>query len=280
MNPPDDGRKTRILWGLFLGILAYAVPRTIGIALGWNPPWLIYADFIDFVVPIGFLVLFCLWTLGYGRGAVFMVLAFAISSGFEIAGLHGLGIFGGAYHYAGIHPQVFGLPLIIPFYWAGLIFVAFSFVNSFLTWTGRSKPARGQGNAVLLPLLVALDGLFVTAVDLAMDPICVEAGLWTWDPPGPFFGVPLNNFLGWFIVAALSTGIFRTHEFLHPSRGRPVPETLAILSVLSYGLIGVGLFLEARIFRLAHIMILPLVSIAPALIINGALFLSRRPRGF
>ena len=269
-------KRTRLLWGFFLGILAYAVPRTVGLALGWNPPWLIYADFMDFVAPVGFLILLCFWTLGYGRGFFFLTTAFALSSAFEIASLHGAGIFGGAYSYAGIRPQVFGLPLIIPFYWTGLIFIAYAFVNSFLAWTGRSLPSRSRGGPALVGLLAVLDGLLVTAIDLAMDPICVKAGLWSWTPTGPFFGVPLGNFLGWFVVAALSTSVFRTVEYVRPLPERSLPPALTVLPVLGYGLIGVGLVLEGWIYGLRELLVLPALTIGPAVLLNIVLFLGRR----
>lgn len=50
------------------------------------------------------------------------------------------------------------------------------------------------------PLFV---GLFALHIDLAMDAVAIRVGFWTWTPPGVWFGVPLGNFTGWFLVATL-----------------------------------------------------------------------------
>ena len=37
----------------------------------------------------------------------------------------------------------------------------------------------------------------------------VNWGLWVWDQPGQYFGIPLVNYAGWFLVSALITVIAR-----------------------------------------------------------------------
>lgn len=41
----------------------------------------------------------------------------------------------------------------------------------------------------------------MVACDLALDPVAVSLGLWTWDRPGAYFGVPPGNFAGWWVVS-------------------------------------------------------------------------------
>jgi len=37
--------------------------------------------------------------------------------------------------------------------------------------------------------------------DLIVDPISATLqGLWVWTYPGPFFGIPISNYFGWFLV--------------------------------------------------------------------------------
>ena len=37
--------------------------------------------------------------------------------------------------------------------------------------------------------------------DLTIDPISATLqGLWVWANPGPYFGIPISNFFGWFLV--------------------------------------------------------------------------------
>jgi uncharacterized membrane protein len=36
-----------------------------------------------------------------------------------------------------------------------------------------------------------------------MDIVAIRVPFWEWTPPGPWYGVPLGNFFGWFCVALL-----------------------------------------------------------------------------
>ena len=47
-----------------------------------------------------------------------------------------------------------------------------------------------------------LDGLLVLTYDWTLDPIAEKLGFWTWDTRGSWFGIPLDNFFGWFMVVA------------------------------------------------------------------------------
>lgn len=49
--------------------------------------------------------------------------------------------------------------------------------------------------------LAALGGLVMTAWDLAMDPMMVAAGNWVWETDGAYFGIPLQNYWGWWLTA-------------------------------------------------------------------------------
>jgi len=101
----------------------------------------------------------------------------------------------GAYTYpAASYPfDVLGVPLTIAFGWSAIIYAG--------TTTARAYgvPLRA------LPGFVALCALHV---DLSMDAIAIRVPFWTWTPPGPWFGVPLGNFFGWFCVAFLFAGWF------------------------------------------------------------------------
>ena len=56
---------------------------------------------------------------------------------------------------------------------------------------------------------------FMMMIDLVVDPLSVRGERWFlgkifwYDPPGPHFGVPISNYLGWFFVAAVTVAIFQ-----------------------------------------------------------------------
>ena len=64
------------------------------------------------------------------------------------------------------------------------------------------------------PRVWLMAALFMMMVDLVVDPLSVRGDRWFlgtifwYDPPGPHFGVPISNYLGWFFVAAISIALF------------------------------------------------------------------------
>ena len=77
------------------------------------------------------------------------------------------------------------------------------------------------------PLLAAF---LMTALDIVVDPLAVRGGRWFlgnifyYPNGGIYFGVPLSNFAGWFLVALLIIGIYEraTHRVTltrHPLLG-------------------------------------------------------------
>lgn len=53
-----------------------------------------------------------------------------------------------------------------------------------------------------IPIFV---GLFVLNIDLAMDAIAIKIPFWEWEINGLWFGVPIANFLGWYLVGLTFT---------------------------------------------------------------------------
>lgn len=54
---------------------------------------------------------------------------------------------------------------------------------------------------------VLLTALFTTAVYLVTAPAMAKLTLWQWPNPGPFYGVPIRSFVGWFVLALISSFI-------------------------------------------------------------------------
>lgn len=85
---------------------------------------------------------------------------------------------------------VFGVPLTIACAW--IILTAYA-------------------RAIFGPERILLPALWMTAIDLVIDPLAAhELGYWKWLTPGPYFGIPLSNFAGWF---AVSLAIFALCRF-------------------------------------------------------------------
>jgi uncharacterized membrane protein len=89
--------------------------------------------------------------------------------------------------------DVLGVPLAIAFGWSAIIYAG---------------TATARAYEVPLPALPGFVALYALHVDLSMDAVAIRVPFWAWTPPGPWFGVPLGNFFGWFAVAFLFAGWF------------------------------------------------------------------------
>lgn len=95
----------------------------------------------------------------------------------------------GRYHYTEVlQPQVHRVPVLIPLAWLMML------------------PPSWAVAQVLFPeahwmLRAVVAGYAFMAWDVYLDPHLTKWGFWTWDQPGQFEGIPLINFLGWFLWA-------------------------------------------------------------------------------
>jgi putative membrane protein len=103
----------------------------------------------------------------------------------------------GAYHYTPVlQPQLMGVPLLIPFAWLMLLPAS---------WAVAARIA-GKWHGLTF---VLLSGLALTAWDLFLDPQMAHWNLWQWEQPGAYFGIPLQNYLGWWLTASIVTVLVR-----------------------------------------------------------------------
>jgi uncharacterized membrane protein len=237
--------STWLWWWFFLDIaltLFYVLGPSIGLNFSAFRPML---HSLVFYLP----ALLVLWhlslTLSMRRGLTLLGLAAGIGWLAEAVSLRVGAFFGGLYVYHPVGTMLAGVPLIVVLYWAVFIYTGYNVTTSFLVWQGKPKPQRLAGNWRELVLLVLLDGLAVTAIDLFMDPIQVHVGTWHWLNGGVYFGVPLGNFLGWFLVTVAVTGLFRGWEYLKPRPSLVADRSVYLIPVLGYGVLGISFLVSA-----------------------------------
>lgn len=132
-----------------------------------------------------------------------LALAAAIGFGSELAGV-AFGLPYGGYQYTEVlGPQLAGVPLVLTTAW--LVLVAYV----------QHATAR-----LRLPALarVALAAAWMTAIDLLIDPLAAgPLGYWVWAESGPYFGIPLSNFAGWFVTSAVIFALVPQGWVPHPA---------------------------------------------------------------
>ncbi len=159
---------------------------------------------------------------GLCRTVLAAAVALVLTWGLEAVG-SATGFPFGAYHYTErLQPQLAHVPLLIPLAWLMMLPPA---------WAVGQRLSRGRSRLVF----VVLSALAFTAWDLCLDPQMVRWGLWVWEQPGGYFGIPWVNYLGWLLGAALVTAA---------ARPRDLPERpLLLLYGLTWLLESVGLVL-------------------------------------
>ncbi|GAA1332112.1 carotenoid biosynthesis protein [Saccharothrix algeriensis] len=135
----------------------------------------------------------------------------------EAVGVH-TGFPFGRYAYTGtLGAQLLGVPVVVPMAWVMMAWPALL--------VGRALGARlpGGGRAVVPVATWAL-----ASWDVFLDPQMVDAGHWTWAHPTPALpgvaDVPLTNFAGWLLVAALITGALHVLLGGADRRRGPTPD--------------------------------------------------------
>jgi putative membrane protein len=175
--------------------------------------------------------------LSYRARGIFVFVALCLIIGNLMENLSVLtGFPFGHYHFTGVMgPKLFHVPILL-----GLAYIGMGY----LSWTlclvvlgGRDHRLRGS-RLVTAPLIAAF---IMVAWDLSMDPIWSNlVRAWTWRDGGAYFGVPVSNFLGWYLTVYLIYQSFAIYLY-RTSVGPPdLPPGYWHTAVLFYGVSALG----------------------------------------
>jgi uncharacterized membrane protein len=78
----------------------------------------------------------------------------------------------------------------------------------------------------------------MTAWDLVMDPVMVSGEHWVWDVQGAYFGIPLQNFWGWWLTTFVTFILFTWLARAAPSWDAVDEPGFERQAVLSYAISG------------------------------------------
>src|SRR5579863_6944324 len=197
---------------------------------------------------------------------LFTILTYAVSLACEWSSIHN-GFPFGLYHYIeatrGREIWVFGVPLMDS--------LSFTFLG-FASYTVAlllSAPLYRRGTDLRIldtwalrraPRVWLMAALFMVMIDMVADPLSVLGDRWFlgkifwYDPPGPHFGVPISNYLGWYFVAAITIAIFQFLDAtLNRGAGRPLgaapkmPSRALLGPALYAGIVAFGITMLFRI---------------------------------
>ena len=273
-------KKNNLIWVVFYFLLLLIFLNIVGSLFGLHleiEKNIVY-KLLFLGLPVVLLILHSLMTLST-RALFFIALASFTGWIMEVWGLNAGTFFGGHYVYKSSQLMLLSVPLSVILYWAVFIYTGYCVVNSFVYWLNKQKPSRFQKNLWLLPIAVLLDGCVVVAIDLFMDPLQVQSGAWRWLEGGPYFGVPIGNFIGWFIVTIIVTGIFRTFEYFFPIKETKHNKTVYIIPVICYGALAISFTLDAIKYQMQDLAVVGSVLMFPTVVSNVILFIKWKLKG-
>ena len=177
-------------------------------------------------------LLFSLWHASHALGVrltlVFFVIAAVTSWTFEEIGVT-TGLIYGPYHYTStLGPWLGSVPVLIPLAWFVLVYPSYVVANLLV---GRLPVGTPGGRAHLVGL-VLLGALVMTAADLVVDPILSGPSFraWVWGTAGPYYGVPVQNYLGWIVTA------FTVYLLYCSVERRALPQPVGLRSLGPHGM--------------------------------------------
>jgi putative membrane protein len=72
---------------------------------------------------------------------------------------------------------------------------------------------------------------------VVVDPILSGSAFraWIWERGGPYFGVPVQNYVGWLLTTFVVYALYRAFEHRRPARGASLSTLAAALPLVAYG---------------------------------------------
>lgn len=144
-------------------------------------------------------------SIGWFKTSVFAIVSFTLSLSSELIGT-GTGWPFGNYEYTSFlgYKVLDRVPYTIPLSWFYVGFAGYLLGNALVD-------RFGWGSKGLWSVL--LGTWFLTVWDLVLDPAMAHESLrikfWVWDETGPYFGMPIKNFIGWSLTGLVFMGISR-----------------------------------------------------------------------
>jgi len=196
--------------------------------------------------------------LGWTRTAVFFGMTWFTAFVCEFASTR-IGFPFGDYFYngstVGLELYLFNIPFMDSLSFTFLLYSSYCLALLFVLPLATGSPSSSarflwQG-AVSWPVIF-LTCLFFMFIDIVIDPVALRGDRWFlgsiygYPDPGVYFGVPLANFLGWFVVGLLALMGYRAVDQRGPSMP-PCPSPIGSGNLL----LGCGLYYGVLLFNLA-----------------------------
>ncbi|MEA3042448.1 MAG: hypothetical protein QOH47_286 [Sphingomonadales bacterium] len=203
-----------LLWAMVAVYAAVIVLQPLGLLPGGlNAP-------LSALLPMAFALLHGSKQYSWRDMLVFSAICLVVSNALENLSIV-TGFPFGHYHYGdALGPKLFLVPLLIGPAYLGMGYLSWTLARLIL----GTRRARADG----LFAVPAIAGFVMVSWDLTFDPIASTIGhSWIWHDGGAYFGVPVSNFLGWYLTVYVIFQLFAL--YLHRRRGDLRQQSVANL---------------------------------------------------
>lgn len=210
----------------------YAASRFLQIYPGRTP--LVAVVALHVLPPLAFALVH--GARAYGRRGILVFFAISLVAGnlVENLGVRTGFPFG---HYSftdAMGPKIAAVPVFLGLAYVGMAYLSWTLAGVML---GGSRRAPGW-RLLTVPVVAAA---VMTSWDLAQDPVwSTLLHLWIWVRGGAYFGVPVSNFLGWYLVMYLIYQLFALYLWRRGARPQPQSAGHWRQAVAFYGLSAAG----------------------------------------
>ena len=195
-------------------------------------------------------------TLGIWHCLGFMIPAIGLSLVSELLGTT-TGFPFGHYHYlSGLGYKIAGLvPFTIPLSWFYIGFSAYIIARAGLETLAIPQAVKYVG-------AIGFGSLLLTSWDFVLDPAMSQTTMpfWVWEQPGAFFGMPYENFAGWFgtgaVFMTVATFIWRMKPLTLPNAqlGLPLAVYLGNFTFATITSLAAGIYIPILLGLILGIM--------------------------
>ena len=196
-------------------LLLYVLGRLLQLCSGVVPTLTIVL--FQVLPPAAFALLHGILT--YRRRGILFFFGASLGTGafFESLSLRTGFPFGYYYFTDVMGPKLYQLPVLLVLAYVGMGYLCWSLAVNILAPTSRRS---SLSKVLALPLLAAF---IMVAWDFSMDPLWSTVGhAWIWNNGGAYLGVPISNFLGWYLTAYIFYQLFALYL-----RNRDIPPQRA-----------------------------------------------------
>jgi uncharacterized membrane protein len=165
----------------------------------------------------------------------FIALCLVVGNIFENVGVL-TGFPFGHYYFTGLMgPKLFAVPILLGLAYVGMSYLSWTLARVILG--DKSRPLAGS-HVVALPLLASF---LMVAWDFSQDPVWATIlRAWVWRQGGAYFGVPVSNFVGWYLTVYVIFQLFALHLRDRAINPDPLPSGYWRLAIILYAISAAG----------------------------------------